>query len=83
MEQIVEGIKQSRIKVCEQAKLLQLFHQFSICCQSICVTPGSLLLSFPDGEEEAGEQDEERSAERRVPRAARQTEALLQNRQGL
>lgn len=38
-------------------------------------TSGSLspscLLTFPDGEEEAGEQDEERPAERRVPGAAR------------
>lgn len=41
------------------------------------------MSASPDGEEEAGEQNEERSAERRVPGAARQAEAVLQNCQGL
>lgn len=46
---------------------------------------GVFVLSFlfADGKEEARKQDEERPAERRVPRAARQAEALLQNRQRL
>lgn len=45
--------------------------------RSLRVNPDSV---FTVGEEEAGEQDEERPAERRVPGAARQAEALLQNR---
>lgn len=41
------------------------------------------VCAFADGEKEAGEQNEEGSAERRVPGAARQAETLLQNRQRL
>lgn len=42
-----------------------------------------LLSERLDGEKEAGEQNEERSAERRVPGAAGQAEAVLQDRQRL
>lgn len=52
-------------------------------CVGLTSTVINAELCSPDGEEEAGEQDEEGPAERRVPGAARQAEALLQDRQRL
>lgn len=44
--------------------------RLSISAQAVVVISTSCLSAFPDGEEEAGEQNEERSTERRVPGAA-------------
>lgn len=52
-------------------------------CVGLTSTVINSEFCSPDGEEEAGEQDEEGPAERRVPGAARQAEALLQDRQRL